>query len=928
MKITFDHMTQIDKNTQRTNHGAEIRRTTETVGGYVNVAFDGKERAGFGTRAISGNKNTVPEVTDSVDAQVQNMRNQMTVMSHTMSDEDFARLQKEGYDLSEYSPEEAVTILDKIKAELLKSGEYVAGFTDRMDMETLVAAVGSETLAASLAESFVKQDIPFDKQNVEQVLWALNIAKQMKEPTDSSLFYMAVNGMHATLTDFYRAGASGACLEQVQTTGYFAADSSGYVTKNVDTPAGRLPNIEPEINKLLEKLAIPQEESVKELASWMVEKGLEVDSDNLIRMKEIFSVQFPLDESRVIQTAASAIAEGRPAGEGNLSKPVSYYQKAVQLFETYQGEAALSLVQDRRQLEEIRLQMTVETNIRLLKSSFAFETAPIEETIEALKQAEQELAMQYFPKEETAVENYRLLRAAGQCIKELSHLPLTQVGRWAERLEAGTLAEFHAEGLILADTYRKAGERYETIWTSPRADLGDSVKKAFANVDQILKDLNYEATEENRKALRALGYNRMELTAEHIEKVKTAMESVEKVIRQMTPQATLKMIRDGMNPLDCTLPELNTYFEELPEGFTTTADKYSKFLFQLSQQGEITEQEREAFIGCFRLLNQLEKSDGAAVGALVNTGAELNFRNLLSALRSGKFKSMDVRVNDTVGALTEETVMKFSISEQIEQAFVKNQAAQTREMLSQAAQTSKAAYQTLERGQLPPTAQNLVAAQILEQHGGMLPEKLYLSESDERKKKEIWKKLQTKEEFSNQYEEMLTEDIRTMEEDVLQTSDDIVDLRQQRILYKQLHIMQKLALQEEFYFPMEIAGEVTGVHLQFVSSETEQGMIRLSLDSREGDRLCGQIKVTDKGVEGYFVGNNRETVMKLKNSSDIISSSIRKEWMFCEIEYVYSETNDIPMDWTRRSSEVSVSNEQLYDLAKNFLQAVKGMGEA
>ena len=127
---------------------------------------------------------------------------------------------------------------------------------------------------------------------------------------------------------------------------------------------------------------------------------------------------------------------------------------------------------------------------------------------------------------------------------------------------------------------------------------------------------------------------------------------------------------------------------------------------------------------------------------------------------------------------------------------------------------------------------------------------------------------------------------------------------------------------------MEIDGKVTGVHLQFVSSETEQGMVRISLESREAGKLAGQIKVTDKGPEGYFVGNNRETVMKLKNSSDIINSSIRKEWKFCEIEYVYSETNDIPMDWTRRSSEVSVSNEQLYDLAKNFLQAVKGMGEA
>ena len=127
---------------------------------------------------------------------------------------------------------------------------------------------------------------------------------------------------------------------------------------------------------------------------------------------------------------------------------------------------------------------------------------------------------------------------------------------------------------------------------------------------------------------------------------------------------------------------------------------------------------------------------------------------------------------------------------------------------------------------------------------------------------------------------------------------------------------------------MEIGGKVTGVHLQFTHSENHQGRIQMTLESVEWGRISGQLQVTDKGVEGYFVGNQKETVMKLRGSSDIINSSIRKEWSFCEVDFIYSETNDIPMDWTRRSGRVQVSNERLYSLSKDFLQAVKAVGEA
>ena len=38
-----------------------------------------------------------------------------------------------------------------------------------------------------------------------------------------------------------------------------------------------------------------------------------------------------------------------------------------------------------------------------------------------------------------------------------------------------------------------AGQAYETMMTKPRSDLGDSIKKAFRNVDEILKDNNIYA---------------------------------------------------------------------------------------------------------------------------------------------------------------------------------------------------------------------------------------------------------------------------------------------------------------------------------------------------------------------------------------------------------------------------------------------------
>lgn len=927
MRITFDNLSQVNIENAKPERSISVGQATKVSTSYQ-VAFDGKSRVGFGIDAnAERNKNIAQLPVESAEANVQNMRNQLTVMSHTMSDEDFAKMQREGYNPADMKPEEAVTILDKIKSELVKAGVHVEGYTDSLDMDTLAAAMGSEALARSMAENFAHQDIPLEQSNVDKVLNALNMAEQIGVPSESTYYYMAANNGFAVLKDFYFASASGSRVELEHNSQYFGEAVKGYITKNVGSPveagvAADL-NIEAEIDKLMERQGLEASQEEREVAAWLIEKGLPAEKATIERMKDVFAVSFPLSEELVIQTTAAAIADGVPVEEKNLADPTSNLEKAVALYEKYQGDKGLALVQDRRMLEEVRLHMTVETNLKLLQSGFSIDTAPIEETIEALKNIEQELAKQYFPQDNQAELKYQQYKETGCILQELPKLPAATIGSFAERMTEGTLEQFHGEGKALEAALRKAGESYETMGTAPRADLGDHIRKAFAGVDALLEECAYELTEENRKAVRILGYNRMEITPENIERIKEAAKTVDRVVEQMTPAATLKMIRDGVNPLESTLPQLEEYFENLPQDYTQETEKYSRFLYRLEHAGQLTEAEKEAFIGCYRLLRQVEKSDGAAIGALVNSGAEINFSNLLSAVRSGYFKGMDAKVDDSLGALSEKTYVKFSISEQIQAGF----GAKQRELLKEAAKAPTQAFEMLERGQVEPTAENVLAVASMEHN---LKEVLTKQEQRIRRKedfKENWQKLANKEEFLQEYDGFLQESIEKVEESTFAEADSTVDVRQLQLFHKQLHIMQSLSSAEEYYFSMEIGGELTGIHLQFEESEEGRGLVRMTLESEALGTLSGALQVQMDRVEGYFVGNQEEAVMKLRKSSDIVNKSLGEEWKFCEVEFVHSESNHIPMDWTRKSTETQASNDSLYRLTKNFLQAVKAVGD-
>jgi len=160
----------------------------------------------------------------------------------------------------------------------------------------------------------------------------------------------------------------------------------------------------------------------------------------------------------------------------------------------------------------------------------------------------------------------------------------------------------------------KAGESYESLMTEPRKDLGDSIQKAFTNVDDILDDLNLEKSETNQRAVRILGYNSLEITEESIMKMKAADECVQRTFANLTTATVRELIRQGSNPLDMNLTELNKKAEEIRnQNAEADTERFSEYLWKLEQNHSISKEERESFIGIYRLIHQIEKTDGAAI---------------------------------------------------------------------------------------------------------------------------------------------------------------------------------------------------------------------------------------------------------------------------------------------------------------------------
>jgi hypothetical protein len=319
-------------------------------------------------------------------------------------------------------------------------------------------------------------------------------------------------------------------------------------------------------------------------------------------------------------------------------------------------------------MEEIRLKMTLEAAGKLEKKGFSIETERLEKVVEELRKLEESYYRSLLKEADadTLEQSVQLLKETTQNIESLKYIPCYVLGSTLSLRNSTTIPSLLSEGMKLQAEFTKAGTAYETLMTVPNSEYGDSMKRAFANMDSLLREMNIENTEQNKRAVRILGYNQMEISQETIDMVKDYDLQMNSLIQNLHPAVTVRMIREGIDPLQMPVSELNRTIDRIKEEQGITAEeKFSTYLRNLEKTDGISKEERKAYIGIYRLLYNVEKSDGAALGSVIKAGREVTLEHLLSALLTGKKGALDTVVNDEFGTLQSISHSKETITEQL-----------------------------------------------------------------------------------------------------------------------------------------------------------------------------------------------------------------------------------------------------------------------
>lgn len=945
--------------------------------------------------AYAGHGRTTEDIVcDAMTTEAALQSQYLTVMSNCVSEEDFAKLTEDGYKPCETDVETAVTVVDEIKATLAEAGKIIKGYNDDLEPEMLKEITGNAARAQEIVRAFHENDIPVTEENVRDVMETVEKSRDLTEPADGTVTYLVRQEMEPTVDDLYRAQHSGTADGGRQSYGYYDQNGSGYYAKRAQEYDWDALN--EQIESVIREAGLAVNEQSVAQARFLIEEGVPLTGESLNRLARLKELSYPISEEQVIHAAAAAIADGKEAGQADVTGAGSAWQQAVywkeqaerisdeavkevarrgeqqdlrhlcaaqdeidaqsgqaaqneinaqaneaaqsainaKSGETAQNEISAQVneaaqndtieeISARRQLEELRLQMTITANYSLIKRGFAIDTTELSQLVEALRAAENDRQQKLFGGVSAAENETResLFTETVQAREKLYMAPAALVGRIADAEDAWNLRHAAEQGEQLRNAYEQAGERYETMMTQPRGDLGDSIRKAFRNVDDILRDMGLETSEENRRAVRILGYNRMEITKEHIDSVKAADMSMQRVVDKLTPASVLNMIREGKNPLTMSVSELENYLDNADKG-TAEQEKFSEYLYKLERTDEITQEEKESYIGIYRLFRQIEKSDGAVIGSLVNQNAELTMRNLLSAVRTGKHKGLDLEVSDHYGALREIARTDITIDEQIMSAYEKQvcrsiydslEPAALHEMdlnenptmeqllqrlreaqaeddvkeeiekqerqyqkeqlteIREAAQVGEEHIRYLLDAKQPVSVDHLMAAQAMRNRRGGAFAKLY-ELADETMNDKVPR--ETQEKFLQAAEDLrnsLTdagaagEAYRAFTEAGMEllakqsfTDGTYVDVKAYQLIGKQLSLAAGMVREEQYRIPVEIDGQVTALDIKIRHEEGAQGRVAVAMEHERFGKAGMELEMTSaSSVSGYLAYSSR-----------------------------------------------------------------------
>lgn len=903
---------------------SEVHRAEEVHQGHGGVQRTGVEKS---IGLYQGE--AAPQ--DAVTKRIAEIKNKLEELVNGASCLSLFGIKQEGYSLNAADVEKIETVIDQIQAKL---AAYCDSYEPpvSMDGEQAEEILGSSALAGVVADKLSQYDIPVTEENVREAEDAVMMAQEIMTPNQSQAMYMAANGEEPSIENVYRAEHTPAPQPSSQPISDEAWEQ-----------------LKAQAAKFLTEAGMSATEENLDIAKTMIEQGIPLDKDILRAFSAILSVDGDMSVEEIVDLTVQAMAKGKQAvdalltGEGYTPERVEKaFAKAWEDYaETGKQEGSAQALQGQsgeqeasqkleeitrhRRLEEIRLMMTTQAGMALLKKGIELEILSLSELVEALKQQEQDYYKALYEMDglEATPQKLDAVQSIVNSVETLKVLPSYVVGMMQEsqHIQAVTMETTYAAGAPLKAALDAAHETYEALMTKPDKEYGDSLSKAFDNIDELLADMDRETTPENRRVIKILAYNEMELTRKNIDRVTELDREYQYLLKNLTPRVTMHMIENHINPLDMEIHELNDKIEEIKKEIgPEKAESYSEFLWNLEKKTELSKEDRAAYIGLYRLLNQVDRTGKAAIGALANQDREVTLENLLSAVRSRRAKGMDIKIDDDFGMLTDMIPKGVSITEQLKgflqtaaddsEAYQQEQKQRMQE-LSKETEVLKLLAQTEEAVSLD----NMEAA-----HALMYEETAFMQRLQEMGRKQGWsfkERMEDRDTLQKAYEE-LAEECETEVFAALENPEsDRMTIEELRLLHHTVVFTGKLADFEDYHMPVEVNGEICAVHVKLVHKENEAGKAELSMELPDRGMLRAEFHLTDERLQAFVMADSKELLEELKLAGEEFAGMAGLP----EVEMSYGTGDKLPPVTDNRTYNTADTS-KLYQISREFISAV------
>lgn len=883
-------------------------------------------------------------------------------------------------------PGNILTVSERIKIELMTYCDDYKPTGSDINFQDIKEYSSNEQAAYAIESKLKESNLPVTDENIEEVQSALTMAKDIITPiTDSAKGYLLKNNMEPSISNVYISTYSGS--SKMNTNSLTSAEWS---------------ELKPQIEEKMNEVGIRPDQGNMDNAKWIIEQKMPMTVDNLSLLENVNKINTDLTDDEMITKIVNTMSLGKQANDTLLTSDTDFVtrtQDAIDVLNNAGDAQLVSILQSggqvtienlkrdyssqeadsktkydivtaKKQLEEIRLAMTLEAGVKMLSKGIKIEVQPLKDLINELESQQMEYADSIFSAVdyEPSKEDAQQLQNTNDAVERLKSTPGYVAGLVVKKEIPFTLQDTIEAGEGLKSKLDAAGTAYDTFETTIRPDLGDNINKAFRSIPELLENLGLENSEVNNRAVRILSYNQMEVTKENVANVKQVYQEYQRLADNLKPRTTAYLIANKINPLNTDINELNDYVDEINEAIgEEKEEKYSEFLWKLEKQTDLSSQERDSYIGVYRLLNMVQKDGYSAIGSLINQGAQVTLKNLATAVKSKKSEELDVTVDDNFGEKLDNTDMKTvnvisqlsgfeeryykqvtkTILENVtpsklknlfkkddleqtnievvqeellkqgqeNEAIINKQYAEEKiKSLNQMTSMSDDAFQLLLDNAQKVTPANLMAASNL-----LKIKKDLFSMADSSEIIDDLEDAQTAEDTYAEYEDKVNTVIdEKLESDDLQT----LDLPKLKLTRDSLSLLTNFSKRNFYNIPVEINGEFCNVKLKIISDSEESGRISVEMENESLGKTNGEFTVDKDSLKGMIICESQEAADYINENVSILTKNLESIGIQTATVDCFTNQNMKTVMLLKKEAAEKQPTKNLYQTAKKYIKTL------